>query len=101
MAPEFIGRLDPSDAGLLIKHASYYGCLSLVCEHEEHLHPFVFATRRKYGLPPGGVQCRCSAGIPGKMAKFRQGFWKGPVRLRAGDLAYTEIPMFGAMFGVN
>ena len=128
MVPESTGRLDPSDADLLTRHASYAGCLALVCEHEGRLYPFIFATRRKYGLPfayliyskhqsdfvkfsaaigrylvERGIPLAAFdadgplAGIPGKMTKLRQRFWSGPVPPRLGDLAYTEIPMFGVI----
>ena len=51
MATTFSERLETLDFELLTEHASYGGCISLICEHEGHLHPFVFAVRRKYGLP--------------------------------------------------
>jgi hypothetical protein len=128
MATTFSERLETFDFELLINHASYGGCISLICEHEGRLHPFVFAIRRKYGLrfayliysknqnefvkfaaPIGRYLAKRGIplaaldadgplyGIPGTMTRLRLKFWNGPVRPRLGDLAYTEIPMFGVI----
>lgn len=37
------------------------------------------------------------AGVPGKLMELLPKFWNGPMRPRLGDLAYTEIPMFGVI----
>jgi hypothetical protein len=128
MATAFSERLEAFDSELLTKHASYGGCISLVCEHEGRLYPFVFAIRRKYclpfayliysknqrdfakfaapigrylakrGIPLAALDAdRPLAGIPGRMTKLRPKFWNGPMHPRLGDLAYTEIPMFGVI----
>ena len=44
------GRLQPFETDLLLAHANY-GCLSVICEFRANIYPFVFALRRKYGLP--------------------------------------------------
>lgn len=125
LSSTFDGRLDASDFDLLTEHTGY-GCLSLVCEYQSRLYPFVFAIQRKYGVPfayliyskshnefvnfaaaigryliKQGIPLMLLdadgpiAGIPGRMTNRRPKYWRGPVRPRIGDLAYTEIPMFG------
>jgi hypothetical protein len=45
------GYLDSFDLDLLVAHASYGLCLSVICEQNGIVHPFVFALRHKYGMP--------------------------------------------------
>jgi hypothetical protein len=124
---EYDARLTPFEADLLERHAGF-GCISVVCEHNGMLHPFVFVVRRRYGWPfaylvysPDQADFRVFAGtlgrflakrgipsvvfdadgpvdgIPGKYLESLPRFWKGNERPRLGDLAYTEIPMFGVI----
>lgn len=124
---EHDARLTPFEADLLESHASF-GCISVVCEHQGGVHPFVFVVRRRYGLPYAylvysrdqadfitfaGTLGRFLAkrgvpsvvldadgpidGMPGKHLELLPRFWKGNERPRLGDLAYTEIPMFGVI----
>lgn len=116
-------RLDPPENDLLATHAGY-GCLSVICEYQGTLHPFVFAPCRRHGLPMAHLVYRREqsdftmfAGtlgrfllrhgypvvlldsdhrmaIPGKQIGSMPKYWLGPERPRTGDLAYTEIPMF-------
>jgi hypothetical protein len=128
MIPTFSGRLATFDFELLTKHAGYGRCISLICEHEGRLHPFVFTVRRKYclpyayliysrnqndfikfatsigrylarrGIPLAALDANGPlAGIPGIMTRLRPKFWSGSAQPRLGDLAYTEIPMFGVI----
>lgn len=120
-------RLPAYERDLLVDHASY-GCLSVVCEHRGTVHPFVFAIRRKYGVPYGYlIYCRNQAdfisfagtlgrflvkrglsvvvldadgpiaGIPGRHIQALHRYWKGQQKPPLGDLAYTEIAMFGVI----
>jgi hypothetical protein len=120
--------LEPPEIELLRTHGNYGGCISVVCEHKGTAHPFVFATRRRYGVPfayliysrdqtdfvrfagPLGrflakrgipvVALDADApitGVPGRLMDLLPKWWNGPVRPRLGDLAYTEIPMFGVI----
>lgn len=121
--------LEPFEIELLKTHANYGGCISVVCEYQGIVHPFVFAVRRRHGLPfayliysrdrtdfdrfagplgrflaKRGIFFTALdvdapiAGVPGKFTDtfLPPKFWNGPERPRVGDLAYTEIPMFGA-----
>jgi hypothetical protein len=43
---------------LLLAHANY-GCMSLICNSANDRHPFVFTTRRKFGLVPYAYLAYC------------------------------------------
>jgi hypothetical protein len=120
-------RLEPFEADLLVAHASY-GCVSMICEHQGTVYPFVFVVRRRYGVRfayliysrnqtdfvrLAGAVGRFFAGrrilvvaldadgpisgLPGKHRDILPKYWRGRERPRLGDLAYTEIAMFGVI----
>jgi hypothetical protein len=119
--------LEPSELQLLTTHARYKGCVAVVCEHDGMAHPFVFVLRRRRGLPFAyliyrrehteyaqfaGALGRFFAkrgifmvaldvndriAVPGWFTNLRARWWNGPEHPPVGDLAYTEIPMFGSI----
>jgi hypothetical protein len=50
--------LPSSEIELLLAHARY-GCMSLTCSSANRRHPFVFMTRRKFGLVPYAYLAYC------------------------------------------
>jgi hypothetical protein len=50
--------LPSSEIELLLAHANY-GCISLICTSENRRHPFVFMTRRKFGVVPYAYLAYC------------------------------------------
>lgn len=49
-AADLDARLEPFEAKLLLAHVGF-GCISVLCEKDGQIYPFVFALRRKYGIP--------------------------------------------------
>ena len=50
--------LPSSEIELLLAHTNY-GCMSLTCSSANRRHPFVFVTRRKFGLVPYAYLAYC------------------------------------------
>jgi hypothetical protein len=119
-------RLDQSESDLLIAHANYGRCISVICERDNYVHPFVFAVHRRYGFAFAFlIYCRSQAdfvslagalgrflvkrripivvldadgpigNLPGRYSAQWFKYWLGKEAPRRGDLAYTEIAMFG------
>ena len=94
VAPEIYPDEDLSsyEIELLLTHANY-GCMSLTCSSANRRHPFVFMTRRKFGLVPYAYLAYCRdledfVRFAGPLGRFlaRRGFplvildSNGPVR---------------------
>jgi hypothetical protein len=119
-------RLDQSESDLLVAHANYGRCISVICEHDDAVYPFVFAVHRRYGIafaflvysrnqtdfvrfagalgrflikrriPVVVLDADSRIGdLPGRHSAQGFKYWLGKEAPRRGDLAYTEIAMFG------
>jgi hypothetical protein len=77
---------DPLEQELLLQHAAL-GCISLWCTHAQSAYPFVFRTR----LVKSAIPCAQLIYCRGTAPKY----FRGPLRPRLGDLAYTEYALLG------